>query len=299
SVSPRSSASATITQRAVPSAIEDFEKRAVLRDLIRDAENLKNAIIFCNRKVDVSNLWKSLDKHGFSVGALHGDMDQRSRMAMLQAFKDNKIQLLVASDVAARGLDIPDVSHVFNFDVPVSAEDYVHRIGRTGRAGRSGAAFMIVTPGDRKGFEAIEQLIGQTIEWQGEPVEWDDRARRGGRGRQSEEKGGSRRGRERGSEARGRGGRRNASPERSEPAEAKSSRQGEGEGGGEKRAKKPESRPARQPDREEEARQPAPKKAEHSSRKTDRKRKSQDDHEPADSSHPFGGEENIPAFLRG
>ncbi len=124
--------------------------------LIDDAVDLNNAIIFCNRKLDVGNLWKSLDRHGYSVGALHGDMDQTSRTATLKAFKDNKIKLLVASDVAARGLDIPDVSHVFNYDVAVHAEDYVHRIGRTGRAGRKGAAFMIVTPLDQKGFEAIE-----------------------------------------------------------------------------------------------------------------------------------------------
>jgi superfamily II DNA/RNA helicase len=123
---------------------KDFEKRERLRDLIRSQSKLKNAIIFCNRKKDVADLYKSLEKHGFSVGALHGDMDQRSRTNMLQGFKDNKITLLVASDVAARGLDIPDVSHVFNFDVPIHAEDYVHRIGRTGRAGREGAAFTLV-----------------------------------------------------------------------------------------------------------------------------------------------------------
>jgi superfamily II DNA/RNA helicase len=144
---------------------KDFEKRAALRDLIRSQENLKNGIIFCNRKRDVSELFRSLDRHGFSVGALHGDMDQRSRMAMLAGFKDNKIQLLVASDVAARGLDIPDVSHVFNFDVPIHAEDYVHRIGRTGRAGREGAAFTLVSKPDMKHLEAIEKLITTDIEW--------------------------------------------------------------------------------------------------------------------------------------
>ncbi len=308
SVSPRSSASVTITQRAVPTAIDDFEKRAVLRELIREAENLKNAIIFCNRKVDVSTLWKSLDKHGFSVGALHGDMDQRSRMAMLQAFKDNKIQLLVASDVAARGLDIPDVSHVFNFDVPVSAEDYVHRIGRTGRAGRSGAAFMLVTPGDRKGFEAIEQLLSQKIEWQGEPVEWDDRARRGGRGRPAEGKGAGRGGRERSGEGRGRsrGERRPAAAEADAAAPAPKAEKPVRE---EVRAEKPaakrtqEARPPRQPREavrhgEPDTRPEQPRKPEQA-RKPERSRKGGDDHEPADSSHPFGGEENIPAFLRG
>ena len=159
------STAATVTQRFVAAHAKDYEKRAVLRDLIRAQEELKNAIIFCNRKKDVAELFRSLDRHGFSVGALHGDMDQRSRMAMLANFKDGNIKLLVASDVAARGLDIPDVSHVFNFDVPIHAEDYVHRIGRTGRAGRSGASFTIVTKRDTKFSDAIEKLIGQKVEW--------------------------------------------------------------------------------------------------------------------------------------
>ncbi|MBB4187431.1 superfamily II DNA/RNA helicase [Sinorhizobium terangae] len=155
----------TVTQRFVASHAKDYEKRAVLRDLIRAQDELKNAIIFCNRKKDVADLFRSLDRHGFSVGALHGDMDQRSRMTMLANFKDGNIKLLVASDVAARGLDIPDVSHVFNFDVPIHAEDYVHRIGRTGRAGRSGASFTLVTRRDTKFADAIEKLIGQKVEW--------------------------------------------------------------------------------------------------------------------------------------
>ncbi|MBB3975030.1 superfamily II DNA/RNA helicase [Rhizobium azooxidifex] len=155
----------TVTQRFVATHAKDYEKRSKLRDLVRAQEDLKNAIIFCNRKKDVADLFRSLDRHGFSVGALHGDMDQRSRMAMLANFKDGNIQLLVASDVAARGLDIPDVSHVFNFDVPIHAEDYVHRIGRTGRAGRSGAAFTLVTKRDTKFSDAIEKLIDKKVEW--------------------------------------------------------------------------------------------------------------------------------------
>ncbi len=182
-VARASSTSDTIAQSCVASEVEDWEKRSVLRDLIDNAEELKNGIIFCNRKRDVATVWRSLDRHGYSVGSLHGDMDQTSRMATLSAFKDNKIKLLVASDVAARGLDIPDVSHVFNFDVPVSAEDYVHRIGRTGRAGRSGTALMIVTPEDRKGYDAIEALIGKEIEWDSDKVEWDAKAGRGRRRR--------------------------------------------------------------------------------------------------------------------
>ena len=167
-VAKASSTAETVTQRLVKCGPKDWDRRAKLRDIIRAEEEtgeLKNAIIFCNRKRDVSELFRSLVKHDFDAGALHGDMDQRARMAMLQGFRDNKLKLLVASDVAARGLDIPDVSHVFNFDVPIHAEDYVHRIGRTGRAGRSGKAFTIVTRSDTKYVDAIEKLTGQKIEW--------------------------------------------------------------------------------------------------------------------------------------
>jgi len=170
SVAKASSTAITVTQRLVASGREAHEKREVLRALINSAVDLKNAIIFCNRKRDVQIVYKSLEKHGFSVGALHGDMDQRARMLMLEGFRGDKIKILVASDVAARGLDIPDVSHVLNFDVPIHAEDYVHRIGRTGRAGRSGTAVTIVTSADTKYLGAIEKLIGQTIEWMGAPV---------------------------------------------------------------------------------------------------------------------------------
>lgn len=164
-VAPPSTTAKTVEQLLVACPAKDYEKRARLRDLIRSQEELKNAIIFCNRKRDVSELFRSLERHEFSVGALHGDMDQRARMSVLQNFKDGQLQLLVASDVAARGLDIPDVSHVFNFDVPIHAEDYVHRIGRTGRAGRSGAAFTLVTRRETKSVQAIEKLIDKSIEW--------------------------------------------------------------------------------------------------------------------------------------
>jgi superfamily II DNA/RNA helicase len=153
----------TVTQSQVPAGREAHEKREVLRRLLRDAKDLQNAIIFCNRKREVAVLHKSLHKHGFSVGALHGDMDQSARTAALDQFRKGEIPLLVASDVAARGLDIPAVSHVFNFDVPHHADDYVHRIGRTGRAGRTGTAISIVTSLDHKSMVAIEKLIGQAI----------------------------------------------------------------------------------------------------------------------------------------
>ena len=133
----------SLTQAFVTAGREPHEKRDILRQLIRSAKDLQNAIIFCNRKREVALLYKSLDKHGFSVGALHGDMDQSARTAALDQFRKGEIPLLVASDVAARGLDIPDVSHVFNFDVPHHADDYVHRIGRTGRAGGPAAISIV------------------------------------------------------------------------------------------------------------------------------------------------------------
>lgn len=165
-VAKASTTAKTVTQRLVKSAKKPWDKRAVLRDLINaEGDELKNAIVFCNRKMDVSELYRSLVKHGFNAGALHGDMDQRARMTMLSNFKDGNLKILVASDVAARGLDIPDVSHVFNYDIPIHAEDYVHRIGRTGRAGRSGKAFSIITSSDTKHLDAIEKMIGEKIEW--------------------------------------------------------------------------------------------------------------------------------------
>ncbi len=142
--------------------VDALEKREALRRLIR-SEDVQNALIFCNRKKDVDTLYKSLQKHGFSVGSLHGDMSQPERFATLGKFKANEVTLLVCSDVAARGLDIGGLSHVFNFDVPIHAEDYVHRIGRTGRAGMTGHAFTLATPDDGPFVAAIEKLIGVPI----------------------------------------------------------------------------------------------------------------------------------------
>ena len=136
------------------------EKRAILRALIRaEGEACTNAIVFCNRKMDVDVVAKSLKAHGFNAAPIHGDLDQSQRMKTLDAFRDGSLQLLIASDVAARGLDIPSVSHVFNFDLPSHPEDYVHRIGRTGRAGRLGKAFSIATPADAKYLGQIEALV--------------------------------------------------------------------------------------------------------------------------------------------
>ena len=168
-VSPPSSAAETVEQRFVKAGATPKEKRAALRAILNGEEDLTNAIVFCNRKRDIGTLFRSLERHGFSTGALHGDMDQRARMATLDAFKNEAIKILVASDVAARGLDLPKVSHVFNFDVPNNAEDYVHRIGRTGRAGRSGKAFTIATSEDAKFVRAIEGMLKQGVTWVDNP----------------------------------------------------------------------------------------------------------------------------------
>jgi superfamily II DNA/RNA helicase len=166
-VARQSQAAATITQRLLKSPSSDPKtKRAVLRAAIQSAmATMKNGIVFCNRKTDVDIVAKSLKVYGFDAAPIHGDLQQSVRTATLERFRNNELQILVASDVAARGLDIPDVSHVFNFDVPRHAEDYVHRIGRTGRAGRLGEAFMVVTPGDTKALDAVQSLIKTTIEF--------------------------------------------------------------------------------------------------------------------------------------
>ncbi|MBL8791018.1 MAG: DEAD/DEAH box helicase [Rhizobiales bacterium] len=160
-----SSTASTISQFAVKAPSDPKAKRDALRALIRTQSEIKNAIVFANRKTTVAVLEKSLRKHGFNAAALHGDMDQTSRLRTLAAFRAQEVTFLIASDVAARGLDIPEVSHVFNFDVPIHSEDYVHRIGRTGRAGREGHAYMLVTSHDTKHFKAIEELIKKSLDW--------------------------------------------------------------------------------------------------------------------------------------
>src|SRR5246127_520058 len=151
----------TIAQHLVriPSS-DPAAKRTALRALVSRAD-VRNGIVFCNRKSEVDIVAKSLKKHGFDAAAIHGDLDQATRMRTLDNFRKGELKLLVASDVAARGLDIPAVSHVFNYDVPHHADDYVHRIGRTGRAGRSGEAFMITTPNDSKNLDKVLKLIGK------------------------------------------------------------------------------------------------------------------------------------------
>src|SRR4249919_149313 len=177
---------AAILQQLVKTGREPHDKRDTLRRTIRAADSFKNAIIFCNRKREVAQLHRSLVRHGFNAVALHGDLDQSARTAALDAFRSGEAKLLIASDVAARGLDIPDVSHVFNFDVPHHADDYVHRIGRTGRAGKKGDTYMIVTPADSRSFDKVVKLIGSTPVEEKLDVDWasakDDRPRREERG---------------------------------------------------------------------------------------------------------------------
>ena len=191
-VSPPATAATTIVQRLKKAPDDPAGKRQALRELMREVA-VRNAIIFCNRKKDVGVVYRSLQRHGFNVGALHGDLDQRERTTTLEAFRNGTIAFLAASDVAARGLDIPDVSHIFNYDVPVHPEDYIHRIGRTGRAGREGFAAMLVTPKDHKALKAIEKMLRHEIPWvDGAPAPEDSaEADSAGRGN---ERGGRRRG---------------------------------------------------------------------------------------------------------
>jgi superfamily II DNA/RNA helicase len=158
--------------------VSPMKKRDVLRDLLR-TEKVSNAIIFCNRKTTVRELNTSLQRHGLRSGEIHGDIDQASRQRQLEAFKNGDIDLLVASDVAARGLDVKGVSHVFNFDAPWHPDDYIHRIGRTGRAGAKGKAFTFVTKADEEAIESIEKLIGNKIARLGQieaPADGEERA---------------------------------------------------------------------------------------------------------------------------
>jgi superfamily II DNA/RNA helicase len=193
-VSRPATTATNITQQLVMIPANDWAKREALRRLIRESEaTLQNAIVFCNRKRDVDVVAKSLAKHGFDAAPIHGDLDQSLRMKTLEKFRSGELKILVASDVAARGLDVPSVSHVFNFDVPIHADDYVHRIGRTGRAGRSGNAYMLASHRDEKYIDAIEKITGQKLDRremmdievreENRPHRDKDRGGRGGRDR--------------------------------------------------------------------------------------------------------------------
>ena len=180
----------TITQYLVRVPTQDHKaKRTALRTLI-ERDDVKNGIVFCNRKSEVDIVAKSLKTHGHDAAPIHGDLDQQTRMRTLESFRNGSLKLLCASDVAARGLDIPDVSHVFNYDVPSHADDYVHRIGRTGRAGKTGQTFMLATPGDARNLDKVLKLIGKVPEEIVLDIDWSSikdeprasRGRDGGRG---------------------------------------------------------------------------------------------------------------------
>jgi superfamily II DNA/RNA helicase len=282
-VARQNSTAETIDQKLVRVPAKPEDKRAVLRSIIRGETALTNAIIFCNRKRDVATLARSLERHGFDAGALHGDMDQKSRTETLDRFRGGKLKFLIASDVAARGLDIPAVSHVLNFDVPTHAEDYIHRIGRTGRAGRSGTSITLAAPSDGKYVDAIEKLIqrdipevssGRVESSSGESPVREERPRREGNGERSR-----RGGRDRG----GRGER--SRPPREEHAAAPSQQQTAEP----KQEPRPERQPERQRDRQPE-RQPELVGDAPPQRKQSAQRKQSSD-------SPFGNDGPIPAFL--
>ncbi|HTQ70698.1 MAG TPA: DEAD/DEAH box helicase [Acidocella sp.] len=221
--------------------VNEHDKREALRRLLR-AEEVQNAIVFCNRKRDVDILLKSLLRHGFAAGALHGDLPQSVRFATLEKFKADELKILVCSDVAARGIDISGLSHVFNFDVPHHSEDYVHRIGRTGRAGREGHAYTLAAPDDKLAVEAVEKLTGAAIPRiviEGlDPAEWSEEGRpRRGRGGKPER---SDKGRDRDKDRTRDKDRKAEKPERSERPE---------------RTERPE-RPEREKERKPERREP-------------------------------------------
>ncbi len=215
----------TIAQRIVRIPTKDDKtKRAVLREVMSH-KDVKNGIVFCNRKSTVDIVAKSLQKHGFNARPIHGDLAQAFRMETLDKFRTDEIQFLIASDVAARGLDIPDVSHVFNYDAPIHADDYVHRIGRTGRAGKKGAALMLITPADGKAYDAILKTIGkEEIEALDFSEFFKTYSPRKGRGKEEAEKG---RGKKAPAEKVRRSARKADEESRAEPAsEAKDRRRG-------------------------------------------------------------------------
>ncbi len=274
-VSKPASVATTITAGLV--LVNEHDKREALRRLIR-SEDVQNALIFCNRKRDVDVLLKSLLKHGFSAGALHGDLAQSVRFATLEKFKANELRLLVCSDVAARGIDIGGLSHVFNFDVPHHCEDYVHRIGRTGRAGKEGRAFTIATPEDRLAVEAVEKLIAAPIpriEVPGlDAVEWAEADGRRGRGRG---------GRDRGAKPAAR-----AKPEPRAPKTAETVHEAVREPARPERTPRPET--ARERPRRDEARRDEPRREPRDYRDRDRDRG-----DSRGTARGFGGD--IPAFM--
>jgi len=301
-VAPPATTAKTITQRFrfCPDG-EDWAKREVLRELIRN-QTVKNAIIFCNRKVDVAILHRSLVKHGFEAGALHGDMDQKSRTETLDKFRAGELMFLAASDVAARGLDIPDVSHVFNFDLPWQSDDYVHRIGRTGRAGKEGHATSLVSMDDLKSLKDIEKMLNEPVTWIGEGPSEEDYTEAGKKRR------------------RGRGGRAGSSSQAKQPSRGRGGRGGRSSSGSassEAREVRAEQQPKPQKPREQPRRseQPSSRPAETQKPAAAAQKQPSGRNRPAAAAKPrqegrgrqpqqqaaarsSGFDGNIPAFLR-
>ena len=313
-VAKPATAAQTIKQRfRYCESSEDWAKREELRELMR-AEDVRNAIVFCNRKRDVAILLKSLSKHGFNAGALHGDMDQKARTETLDKFRSGEITFLAASDVAARGLDIPDVSHVFNFDLPWQSDDYVHRIGRTGRAGREGSATSLVTFEDLKLLKQIEQITGDKSEWIGDPPSESDYADSASRKRRRSKSGPGRSQSSRAGTGRGGSGRRDgeAPGRRARSGGAEASREGEGQGAGRGNRRPGQERPesgqrrgrgsaAARPESRPGAAQPFVEGGEQQSPPGGRRKQKSAGHAAASTESgksAFGGNDQIPDFLR-
>lgn len=289
-VSRTSSTSETITQVLLDAPGVAAGKREILRGAIDSAQELTNGIIFCNRKRDVSVVERSLKRHGYNAGCLHGDMDQRSRMQTLDAFRNNELTLLVASDVAARGLDIPAVSHVFNFDVPTHAEDYVHRIGRTGRAGRTGTAITLASKADGKYVAAIEAMIGQPIPRADKASEEKAEATEAvaeGVNADAEDKPARRRGRRGGRKSNEKTSEAQATAEATESVSTQTDEESSEASEKPKKARRGE-RSSRQ-DRQDGDEANAPKRG--------RGRRNRNDQDGPDDRRPFGETDYVPAFL--